>query len=192
MRSRITTAGWLTIVVVLGCAGPVPSSPEGGSSTPHPVSSSAQPVSPPTPTGVTLTDAAACPVTLPGEPPPDATSDQFFGWSSSYGNGELWVGGLWPDGIIAAKPAFVEPDGTVGMKFGWWREAPGKLTITGRRLDGPGPPARGDVPDGYGERGFQASGVSFPVDGCWEIEGRLPTTTLTFTTFVIKIDDVSP
>jgi hypothetical protein len=46
-------------------------------------------------------------------------------------------GGLWPRGVIEAGPDFVAKDGSVGMRFGWWRAARGKLTITGRRLDAP-------------------------------------------------------
>jgi hypothetical protein len=59
-------------------------------------------------------------------------------------------------------------------------------TQSGRRLDAPAPPARAPAPDGYGDTGFQASGVDFPTEGCWEVTGTLPTTRLTFVTFVIK------
>jgi hypothetical protein len=95
------------------------------------------------------------------------------------------VGGLWPGGVIDGT-GFVDADGAVGMKFGWWRAVPGKLRITGRRLDAAAPPARGDVPDGYGATGFQASGVTFPTEGCWEVTGRVAQTTLTFVTLVLK------
>ena len=118
--------------------------------------------------------------------PPGVSSDAFFGWGASYGNGTLWVGGLWPRGVIEAEPDFVAQDGSVGMKFGWWRAALGKLAITGQRLDAPAPPARGIVPDGSGDTGFQASGVEFPTEGCWEVTGALPTTRLTFVTLVVK------
>jgi hypothetical protein len=139
------------------------------------------------PRRVTLADAKDCPVTLPRSVGPRGVSpDAFFGWGASYGNGTLWVGGLWPHGVIDADPDFVAEDGSVGMKFGWWRKAGGKLRITGRRLDGPAPPARGFVPDGYGATGFQSSGVEFPTEGCWEVTGTLPTTSLRFVTFVIK------
>ena len=63
----------------------------------------------------------------------------------------------------------------------------GDLRISGRRLDAAAPPLRDDVPDGYGSTGFQASGVHFPTEGCWEVTGDLGTaTTLSFVTFVIK------
>jgi hypothetical protein len=141
--------------------------------------------SPPRP--VTLADAKRGPVTLPRSVgPPGVSPDDFFGWGSSHGNGKLWVGGLWPCGVINAGSEFVAQDGSVGMKFGWWRATAGTLHITGRRVDAPAPPARAHVPDGYGDTGFQASGVDFPTEGCWEVTGTLPTTRLTFVTFVIK------
>lgn len=137
---------------------------------------------------VTVADAARCPVTHPGRfvPPSGVSYDSLFGADSSHGNAQLWVGGLAENGVIVAGPDFVEPDGSIGMKFGWYRVTAGQLTITGRRLDAPAPPARGSVPSGYGDAGFQASGVSFPTEGCWEITGTVGSTTLTFVTFVMK------
>ncbi len=78
----------------------------------------------------------------------------------------------------------VESDGSISQKLGWWRTTPGTLTISGRRLDAPAPPLRADVPDGYGSSGFQASGVFFPTEGCWEITGTVGAATLSFVTFV--------
>ena len=137
---------------------------------------------------VTMADAARCPATRPGrfEPPPGVPYDVLFGADNSHGNGQLWVGGLGDNGVIVAGPDFVNRDGSIGMKFGWYRVAPGQLTITGRRLDAPAPPARGSAPSGYGTAGFQASGVTFPTEGCWEITGAVDSATLTFVTFVIK------
>ncbi len=132
-----------------------------------------------------MADAAQCPTTKPSQGP-SRLKTTLFGWGNSYGNGRLWVGGLWPDGVIAADSRFIDSDGAVSVKFGWWHDDPGKLVVTGRRLDTAGPPARGDVPDGYDRIGFQASGVYFPIEGCWEITGQVGATTLTFVTFVIK------
>jgi hypothetical protein len=88
--------------------------------------------------------------------------------------------------VILADPRFVEADGSIGWKFGWWRVASGSLMITGRRLDADGPALRSAVPDGYGTSGFQASGVYFPTEGCWEVSGSLGASTLTFVTFVLR------
>jgi hypothetical protein len=110
----------------------------------------------------------------------------------SYGNREVSVGpfGLWPDGTIVFKPGgagFVTRNGSLGMKFGWLRGVLGKLRIEGRRLDSEAPPLRAEVPDGYGDRGFQATYLIFPTPGCWEVTGRVGDSSVTFVTKVVKI-----
>ena len=40
------------------------------------------------------------------------------------------------------------------------------------------------LPEGYGTVGFQASGVDFPTEGCWEVTGAVGDATLTFVMFV--------
>lgn len=112
----------------------------------------------------------------------------------SYGNREVSVGpfGLWPDGTVVFKPGgagFLTRDGSLGMKFGWRRGIPGSLGIEGRRLDAPAPPLRAEVPNGYGELGFQATYVIFPTPGCWEVTGRVRDASVTFVTRVVKIGD---
>ncbi len=108
-----------------------------------------------------------------------------FGSDYAFGNGRLWVGGLWPSGVIKAGPQFINKDGSVGMKFGWWQHVRGYLRISGRRLDASAAPLRADVLQ-YGMTGFQASGVTFPTAGCWQVTGRVGPATLTFVTLVIK------
>lgn len=127
-----------------------------------------------------------CVVTRPnGSSPTDASpSDRFFG------NGKLWVE-LWRDGNIVFRPGgpgFIRHDGSLSMKFAWWRGVSGQLTICGHRLDSPAPPLRFSVPSGYGKLGFQPSMLTFPTEGCWEVTGRIDNTaTLTFVTKVTKI-----
>jgi hypothetical protein len=99
-----------------------------------------------------------------------------------FGNEALSVA-LQPNGRVVAKRD--SHDGSMGMKFMWWRGVKGKLQITGRRLDAPAKPARADVPDGYGDQGFQASGVVFPTPGCWEVTGSVGRDRLTFVTEVV-------
>jgi hypothetical protein len=167
---------------LVSCRGDQPTPPGG---VPATTATSTTAASPPRP--VTLADAKRCPVTLPHRVgPPGVSPNDFFGWGSSYGNGKLWVGGLWPRGVIIAGPELVAQDGSVDIKFGWWRAASGKLQVTGRQLDAPAPPVRAHVPDGYGDNGFQASNVEFPTEGCWEVTGALPATGLRFVAFVIK------
>jgi hypothetical protein len=181
--SRIAV-GLVALLVAGGLAGCGSDRPARPAAVPATATGTAA-ASPPRP--LTLADAKRCPVTLPRRGgPPGASPDSFFGWGDSYGNGKLWVGGLWPHGVIDAGPEFVAKDGSVGMKFGWWRAVAGRLRISGRRLDAAAPPARGDVPEGYGDRGFQASGVHFPTEGCWQVTGKVGSTTLTFVTYVVK------
>jgi len=118
-----------------------------------------------------------CPITHPnGSLPPGST----FG-SEFHGNGSLWVG-VWNANVVVWKP---DADGSVTAKFGWWRGVPGKLRIEGRRLDGAAPPLVGHVPDGYGDSGFQSSGITFPTAGCWQVTGRVGDASLTFVTLVL-------
>jgi hypothetical protein len=132
---------------------------------------------------------ATCPVTImnglglvrpAGEPP-----------AGNHGNDSRTIAtALWP-GTVAFKPGgpgCVDPDGTLGMKWPWWRGTRGSLTIEGRRLDGPAAPLRASIPHGYGQTGFQVSGLMFPTPGCWEVTGRVGAESLTFVVHVIKID----
>ena len=105
--------------------------------------------------------------------------------TSAYGNGKLFVWALDMRGTIVATPDFVNPDGSIGWKFPWMRVVPGSLTITGQRLDAPAPPLKSYVPSGYGDVGFQASGVTFPSEGCWRITGKVDHTSVTFVNLVI-------
>ena len=86
-------------------------------------------------------------------------------------------------------PGFVLRDGSLQMKFPWWRGVQGELSIAGRRLDTTAPPLRADIPGGYGASGFQASALTFPTPGCWEVTGRVGSASLTFVVDVVKIGD---
>jgi outer membrane murein-binding lipoprotein Lpp len=118
-----------------------------------------------------------CAITRPnGSPPPGDT----FG-SEFHGNGSLWVG-LPPSNITVDEP---DANGAISSKFGWWRGATGTLRIEGRRLDGPATPLRANIPDGYGDSGFQSTSITFPAQGCWEVTGRVGDATLTFVTLAL-------
>jgi hypothetical protein len=108
------------------------------------------------------------------------------------GNRQLSTMGLWPNGTVIFRPGgpgFITADGALGMKFAWQRGIVGRLTITGRRLDGDAPPLRSEVPAGYGPSGFQATYIIFPTPGCWEVTGTVGDASLTFVTSVVKIGD---
>lgn len=129
-----------------------------------------------------LTASASCAVTTPngrhnpGETPSCAERTSPTGFHGNHGNGQLWVG-LPNESKLLVSP---EKDGSLRWKFPWWRAVCGHLTISGRRLDAPAGPLRGEVPSGYGQAGFQASGVYFPSEGCWEVTGRAGDAELTF------------
>lgn len=187
-RTAAVAAGAL-IVLAQGCrsGGPAPadsaSAPGGAGSS----AGTARPGAAQPPRRDPVPEAGRCPATLPNPTGPRGASPEvFFGWGASHGNGTLWVGGLWPGGVITADQQFTAADGSVSMKFGWWRAAHGRLTITGRRLDAAAPPLRADIPTGYGDTGFQATGVTFPTEGCWRVSGRAGGSTLAFVTLVLK------
>jgi hypothetical protein len=191
---RTSVALLLLGMALAGCSPVTPptptpaavASPTGNNATPSPSPSmiaTGTDVAPASP--LTIADAERCPVTKPGKAPAEI-GDRLFGSAQAIGNTDLWVGGLGPDGVIPADSRFVKIDGSIGWKFGWWRIVPGALMITGRRLDAPAPPLRASVPDGYGPLGFQASGVYFSTEGCWEVSGTVGSSKLTFVTFVLR------
>ena len=140
-------------------------------------------VSTPTETSSPPLGPNTCPVTLPnGETPPGERRSP-----AHHGNGALWTA-LPADGKIWAAPMYILPDGSIDIKFPWWRGVGvhGALDITGRRLDMSAPPLRAYIPEGYGLSGFQASGVIFPTEGCWEVTGSVGNVSLTFVTLVVK------
>jgi hypothetical protein len=130
--------------------------------------------------GASLAEAMrACPVTSPdGSAPPGELQD-----SSFVGNGGLWTS-LWPHGLVVVPPDDIGPDGSLEMKFPWWRgpAVRGHLFITGREVES-GLPIRAHA-GGYGATGFNASGIVFPVEGCYRITGQVGATELTFVTLV--------
>jgi hypothetical protein len=129
--------------------------------------------------------SSTCPVTSPN----DKNSGKHV--QGNYGN-EFLSTGLWPDGKVIFKPngpGFVLEDGSLEMKFWWWRLVRGQLTIDGHRLDGPAPSLRAEIPEGYGDIGFQATGLIFPTPGCWEVTGHVGNGSLRFVTQVVKIGE---
>jgi hypothetical protein len=127
----------------------------------------------------------ACPVTMPNgfTPPGERMS------ANHHGAEGLWTV-LWRDGAVVFEPGgsgFALPDGSLQMKWPWWRGTVGPLTIDGRRLDAAAPPLRARIPSGYGASGFQATSLVFPSPGCWEVTGHAGAATLRFVVNVIKI-----
>lgn len=119
-----------------------------------------------------------------------------------HGDGKLWTS-LDPQGTFVVAPrsaseylgpggeiavdGVLGPDGSVGIKAPWWRgsEVRGRLRLQAQRLDGPALAVDRVVPPaGYGLTGFQATGLSLPTTGCWQVTGSVGTATLTFITLV--------
>jgi len=135
---------------------------------------------------------ATCSPTVPtrgARPGPVPAADGF-----NYGSAGLRVHLGWPNGRLAAgilpdggSMATVAEDGSIHAKLGWWRGVPGRLTLTGRRLDAAAPRLTAHVPSGYGRRGFQPTGLVFPTVGCWRVEGRVGEARLTFVVKVTKL-----
>ena len=130
---------WVTLLFVAGCGNPMPSQ-----------------------TPIT----ARCEPTLPnGETPPGEQSGPTW-----FGDGSLFTA-LPLDGEVRADPRSVRADGSIDIKFPWWRGpgvgAAGDLELSGREI-ATGATITADIPDGYGQR-FQASAITFPTEGCYEI-----------------------
>ncbi len=152
----------------------------------------------PTATHAPLTKAAmaSCPVSLPNVI--ETPHPHFVSTTNRYQNaGATIFTVLWPEGRVIFEPGgpgFVLPDGSLSMKWGWFRTIPGKVLISGRRLDAPAPTMplimlRG-VPDGYGSTGFHAGALIFPTEGCWEVTATVAGDSLTLVTLVIKVGDL--
>jgi hypothetical protein len=128
--------------------------------------------------------ADSCPVTTPnGRGIPGEYTQ------GNHGDGSTLTTSLWHDGKVTFKPGgpgCVDRDGSLWMKWSWWRGVPGKLTMEGRRLSGGADPLRAFIPP-YGDRGFQVTSLIFPDSGCWEVTGRVGENALTFVVLVEKI-----
>jgi len=142
--------------------------------------------------------AVKCPVTLPNERTrPSEVMGAIDDADRARGTPAetLWKpalhAGLSPDGTIVfapGGPGSIDPDGSLAMKFPWWREGGlrGKLKIHGKRLDAQAPPLRASIPEGYGNTGFQSTALIFPTEGCWEVTGEVGDKSLTFVTRVVR------
>jgi hypothetical protein len=102
--------------------------------------------------------------------------------------------GLWPGGKVIFHPGgtgSLSGDGSLSMKFWFYRTVPGEVVIEGRRLDEPEVMARlatlRGPADGYGETGFHPAGLHFPGEGCWEVTASVGDDRMTFVTLAVRI-----
>lgn len=143
------------------------------------------PSAPPAPVQKRGSDLAAheCPLTEPSwvKPPEDSAvlNEPAFGYYFVNADQSIWAS-AWGAGYPAEYPLRAGPDGN---KMGWFRPAGATLEITGQRLDAAAPPLEAHLPCCYPTR-FQASGVSFPTKGCWEVVAKAAESELTFVVWV--------
>ena len=127
--------------------------------------------------------ANACSVSTPAwvKPPDDSAVDgspeygyYFVNQDRSIWASAWWTGQLEEYQVRASKE---------GIKVGWFRPAGESLEITGKRLVGQAPPLDTHVPCCYPTR-FQATGLYFPTEGCWEITAKATESELSFIVWV--------
>ena len=131
----------------------------------------------------TAPEAAGCPVTLPSSswlpdlarvtPLPAAR----YSW---YGDNRSLAVQLPIDGVYRI-PTLSEG---LSAKIPWWLYIPGPVEITARRVDGVGLELKTRTSEGYGDIGFNPSGIGFTSEGCWRVSGSTGGQALTFVLFV--------
>lgn len=197
------TAGAETQPTPTATATPTPTPTPTPTASPTP-SPTATPTLEPTPTieFVPSTPPPSCPVTKPGsstfvppEPypvaPPPLYDAVWYGsealWTMVSPEGEIWQG-LPYHADFSDEPVFVQ-------KSFWWRsgysasdEPRPQLTVTGKRLDKPGPTFEAGGPGTNGYRAdigsFMLTGIGIPTPGCWEITGRYGDAELSYVVWV--------
>ena len=170
---------WLIAALLLGLltacsstpAAPLPPTTDPGAS---PLTPSASPAQTPS--------AAGCPVTEPlwAKPPEDpAVGDPpQFGYSYVNEDSSIWASAWW----AGEEKQFLRVS-EEGIKMGWFRPAGAALEITGWRIDGQATPLDAHVPCCYPTR-FQATGLYFPTEGCWEVAAKAAESELLFVVWV--------
>ena len=116
--------------------------------------------------------AASCPVTrsVQANAPREAGVSPLSGTWHINADRSIWaLTQVWRAGITNKEP--------------WFRPANVQLVVTGHRLDGTAPALKVTVAGIYATR-FQATGMEFPVAGCWEVTGKAGDKELHFITKV--------
>jgi hypothetical protein len=162
----------LLSMVLTGCAGFDITGPDTSALTPAPSTSPAE-----------TTSVSACPVSEPvwAKPPDDPAVQGSPGYGYYFVNQDrsMWASAWWTEDEAYRLRVSEE-----GVKVGWFRPAGALLEITGRRLDVQAPPLEAHVPCCYPTR-FQATGLTFPTEGCWEVTARAAGSQLSF---VVRVE----
>ena len=126
--------------------------------------------------------ANACTVTEPiwAKPPKDAAipDPPVYGYYYLNEDRSIWASAGWANGEDYRAYA-----GKKGIKVGWFRPAGAELEITGRRLDGKADPLVAEVPCCYPTQ-FQATGLFFPTEGCWEVKAEAAESVISFVVLI--------
>src|SRR6185503_3665146 len=122
-----------------------------------------------------------CPVTEAAwaKPPEDSAFQDAPVYAYYFANedGSMWASAWWTkqeENYLRAGE---------DIKVGWFRPAGAELEITGQRLDGDAATLETHIPCCYPTR-FQATGLVFPTQGCWEVEARAEDRKLSFVVWV--------
>ena len=122
-----------------------------------------------------------CPITEPvwAKPPEDSAVQNPPAAGYYYVNEDrsIWAAAWWAG---QDEPLRFSEE---GVKVGWFRPAGAELVITGQRLDGEAPPLEAHASCCYPTR-FQASGLYFPTEGCWEVTAKAGGRELLFVVWV--------
>ncbi len=119
-----------------------------------------------------------CPVTKPEwvKPPEDSAVEGTPDYGYYYVNEDrsIWASAWWTGQEEEYLRANEE-----GLKVGWFRPAGATLEIEGQRIDAQAPPLDAHAPCCYPTR-FQATGLVFPTEGCWQVNARATNSELSF------------
>lgn len=128
------------------------------------------------------TASDSCPVTEPAWllAPDDPAIDNPPAYGNYFVNEDqsIWASAWWTDSEYSNFSEIED-----GIKVGWFRPEGAELTVTGRRLDKDAPSFESDFPCCYPTR-FQASGLYFPTEGCWEVTARAEDKILSFVVWI--------
>jgi hypothetical protein len=128
------------------------------------------------------TASQACPLAEPvwAKPPDDAAvqGSTELGYYFVNEDRSIWASAWW-----TGQEDYQLQASKQGIKLGWFRPAGATLEITGQRIDAQAPALEAHIPCCYPTR-FQATGLSFPTEGCWEVTAKAADSELSFVVWV--------
>lgn len=159
----------LAIIILVGCT--ASSAIDSATASPTPSTPSAE-----------VLPAGTCPVTQPEwvKPPDDAAvqNPPEYGYYFVNEDRSIWASAWWTG--QEETPLRLSED---GFKVGWFRPEGAELQIAGQRIDATAPPLEAHIPCCYPTR-FQATGLMFPTEGCWEVTAKAADNELSFVVLV--------